>query len=111
MAMTLARARVLALALPDAFEAPHFDFTSFRIRGRIFATAPPGGAFLHVFVDGEDRERALALEPDWIEPLYWGKRVSGVRIALARAKPKFVAQLLRQAWRRKAPKALHEALP
>lgn len=109
--MTLTQVRTLALSLPEAMEAPHFHYTSFRVRGKIVATAPPDGTALHVFLADEDRERALALEPDWIEPLYWGKRVCGVRVMLARAKPKFVAEMLRQAWRRKAPKSLLAALP
>lgn len=31
----------LALSFPETSEAPHFDKTSFRVRGKIFAT-PPG---------------------------------------------------------------------
>ena len=111
IAMTLAQARAAALALPEAAEVPHFRSTSFRVRGKMFATALPEGTFLNIFVGEEDLERALALEPDWIEPLHWGGRVWGVRIALPRAKPAFVARLLRQAWARKAPKALRDALP
>lgn len=49
--MTLAQVRRLALALPEAAEAPHFDYASFRVRKKIFATAPPDGMHLHVFVD------------------------------------------------------------
>ena len=48
-AMKLAEARRHALSLPEATEAPHFHFTSFRVRGKIFATAPPDGEYLHVF--------------------------------------------------------------
>jgi len=33
--------RQFALAMPEASEAPHFDMTSFRVRGKIFATMPP----------------------------------------------------------------------
>ncbi len=39
--MNAQQARQLALALPQASEEPHFDFTSFRIGGKIFATMPP----------------------------------------------------------------------
>ena len=106
--MRLADARRIALALPEAAEAPHFDFTSFRVRGKIFATAPPDGAHLHVFVDDEDRERALELHPEFTEKLWWGKKVVGLRVKLAAAKAAVVKELLERSWKRKAPKALVE---
>ena len=104
--MKLADARRIALALPEAAEAPHFDYTSFRVRGKIFATAPPEGTHLHVFVDDEDRERVLELHPEFAEKLWWGKRVVGVRVKLAAAKSAVVKELLARSWRRKAPRAL-----
>lgn len=104
--MKLADARRIALALPEAAEAPHFDYTSFRVRGRIFATAPPDGLHLHVFVDDAERERALELHADFVEKLWWGKKVVGVRVRLAAARVAVVRQLLGAAWKRKAPKVL-----
>jgi len=104
--MKLADARRHALALPDAAEAPHFEYTSFRVRGKIFATAPPDGRHLHVFVGDEERERALELHPEFVEKLWWGKRVVGLRVTLAKAEAPVVKALLRQAWLRKAPKKL-----
>ena len=104
--MKFEAARRLALALPQAEEAPHFDFTSFRIHKKIFATAPPDGLHLHVFVDDDERERAVALNAECMEKLWWGKKVVGVRVALAKAPAAEVRRLLENAWRRKAPKAL-----
>ena len=101
---TLAKVRALALALPEAAEAPHFQRTSFRVRGKIFATAE--GEHLHVFVGEEARSQALALHPGFIEKLPWGAKIVGLRIHLPSATEKVVAQLLQQAWRAKAPKAL-----
>jgi len=105
--MRIAQVRGFALSLPEVTEAPHFQYASFRIRGKIIATVPPGEAVLHVFVSDEERELALALEPGFIGNLYWGKRVTGLRIVLAKAKPGVVKRLLVQAWMRKAPKSLH----
>lgn len=104
--MKLEQARRFALSLPETAEAPHFNYTSFRVAGKIFATAPPEGAHLHVFVDEEQRETALAMEPGCLEKLHWGKQVVGLRVTLSKAKPKFVESLLRKAWARKAPKRL-----
>ena len=106
--MKLEAARRIALALPEAAEAPHFDFTSFRVRGKIFATSPPGGELLHVFVDDAERERLLELHPEFAEKLWWGKKVVGVRVILAKADAAVVKAMLANAWRRKAPKALLE---
>lgn len=104
--MQAARVRRCALSLPEAVEAPHFDYASFRVGGRIFATMPPDGAHLHVFVGEEQRETALALHPECTEKLFWGRKACGVRIALGKAEPTVVEGLLRQAWAQRAPKRL-----
>ena len=106
LSSNLDRARRYALSLPETTEQPHFDYTSFRVRGKIFATAPPDAQHLHVFVDDEQRDFALAVHPACVEKLWWGDKVVGLRIDLARADPRVVDELLRQAWTRKAPKAL-----
>jgi hypothetical protein len=107
IAMRIAQVRGFALSLPEVTERPHFKYSSFRIRGKIIATIPPGEEFLHVFVSDEERDLALAMEPGFIEKLRWGERVAGVRIVLAKAKPGVVKRLLTQAWMRKAPASLH----
>jgi hypothetical protein len=104
--MTLHEVRQFALSLPEVTEQPHFDYTSFRIRSRIFATAPPEGEYLHVFLPDEEREAALAHDPDFLEERHWGKRVAYLRVILPSAKPKVVNELLVQAWSSKAPKRL-----
>jgi hypothetical protein len=104
--MKIAQFRRFALSLPEVTEEPHFHYSSFRVRGKIFATVPPEGEHLHVFVAEQERAIALAMEPEFLEKLYWGERVVGLRVSLAAAKPKMVTQLLAQAWSRKAPKSL-----
>ena len=104
--MKLDRVRRFALSLPEAVEAPHFDYASFRVAGKIFATVPPDQAHVHVFVGEEQREPALALHSAFVEKLPWGSKIVGLRIALAKAQPGVVEALLRQAWATKAPKRL-----
>ena len=102
--MNLALVRLHAMSLQDVTEAPHHDFSSFRVRGRIFVTIPPDEAHIHVFVSETDREQALALYPAFVEKLLWGGKVVGLRIALAAAKPAVVKALVTSAWMNKAPK-------
>jgi hypothetical protein len=104
--MKISEVRHFALSLPEVTEEPHFQYSSFRIRGKIFATVPPDEEHLHIFVGDGEREIALATQPGFVEKLFWGKRVTGLRISLAKAKPKVVCTLLTQAWSRKAPKNL-----
>jgi hypothetical protein len=103
---TLEHARRFALSLPEATEEPHFDMSSFRVRGKIFATVPPDEAHLHVFVDEPEIAASVAENPAAFEPLRWGERVRGLRIDLGAAPEDRVAELLEQSWRRKAPKRL-----
>jgi hypothetical protein len=108
--MKLEAARRLALSLPEAVEAPHHEAPSFRVRGRIFATVPPGETHVHVFVPEPQRDLALAMHPDVLEPLRWGGKVVGLRVALRPATASVVGPLLRAAWARRAPASLHAAL-
>jgi hypothetical protein len=104
--MELKTIRIQALSLPEVTEEPHFNYSSFRVRGKIFITVPPDEAYAHLFVGEQDREAALAMYPDFIEKLMWGTRVLGLRVALAKAKASVVADLVRKAWHNKAPKRL-----
>jgi len=104
--MKLIDARRIAMSLPEVTEQPHFEYTSFRVKGKIFATAPPGGEYLHIFVADEDREPPLLLQPGVIEKLWWGGKVRGLRITLRGAKMPLVTGLLKKAWLRRAPRAL-----
>jgi hypothetical protein len=100
-----AAARGLALALPEVTEADHHGRPSFRVAGRIIATVPDGEA-LHVMVDDDVAHAAAAARPDAVELLWWGRRLSRVRIRLAAASEELVADLLEAAWRRRAPARL-----
>ena len=102
--MRIDQARRFALSLPEATEQPHFEKSSFRVRNKIFATVPPSGQYLHVFVDEHETRASVAEDPSVFEELWWGKRLSGVRVSLRPADPQRVFELLEEAWRRKAPR-------
>jgi hypothetical protein len=103
--VNLREARRLALTLPEATEQPHFELTSFRVRGKIFATLAPDGSFMNVFVDDVLRETIVAVDPQAFETRWWGKSAY-LHVHLAAAKARDVKTLLQAAWARRAPKRL-----
>jgi hypothetical protein len=109
MGVSLATVRTVALGLPETAEAPHHDMTSFRVAGKIFATVPPAGDRVHVFVHEDDVAAYCAEFPDVVEELWWGKRLSGCRVLLRHADRALVRELLTESWRRKAPKKVRAA--
>lgn len=108
-ALDLSALRVFVVSLPGVAEAPHFEMGSARIGGRIFATWPPDGSRVHVFLDGEGIAAAVASGLG--EELYWGKKLAGLRVLLPADRAALEAVLV-AAWRRKAPRrvvAAHDA--
>lgn len=105
--MDLNRVRAIAFSLPEVTEAPHHQKTSFRVKGKIFATAPQDGAYVNIFVDPGAVDAAVAASPA-CEELWWGKSLAGVRVKLAKADEELVADLMEDACRAKAPKSLLE---
>ncbi len=97
--------RQLALSLPETTEEPHHHYGSFRVRGKIFVTLPPGNEFIHIFLPEAERELALAMDPGFLEPVLWGSKVLGVRARLPVARKSTVLDLVRKAYEHKAPKA------
>jgi len=102
-------ARRLALALPEAAEQDHHDIGSFRVRGKIFATVPDQH-HLRIMVDEDEIRAAVAANPGVCEEVYWGKRLSCVAVDLRRASKALVSELLTDAWMRRAPARLIDAL-
>lgn len=94
-----------ALSLPDTTEEPHHNFGSFRVRGKIFVTIPPGDELLHIFLPDEARELALAMDPEFLEPVVWGSKVLGVRVKLPLAKAETVRTLVDKAYEYKSAAA------
>ncbi len=109
--MNLSALRKYALSLPEVTEQPHFQFGSWRVRGKIFATLPSGGTHIHVFVSEQVRVEALAMYPAFIEKLLWGGKVVGLRIVIAAAPAALLKSLVHQAWAHKAPKGLQDTRP
>jgi len=104
--MRLDTARRFALSLPDTSEEPHFDMSSFRVHGKIFATVPPGGKHLHMHVDPAEGRALIEGSPATYEGIGRGTKIKSdwVRVNLPSADGAQVRELLEEAWRLKAPK-------
>jgi hypothetical protein len=74
--MSAAAFRKLALSLPDATEAPHFELASFRVKGKIFSTLSEKAARAMVKLAPEQQEMMVAAEPKVFEriPNAWGDK-------------------------------------
>jgi hypothetical protein len=109
MTLTQDQVRGLALALPEVTEADHHGRPSFRLGTSVLATVS-GDALLNVMV-GESEAHAAAAESGACTLLWWGKRLSGVQVDLGAADTALVADLLEEAWRRRAPRRLLRESP
>ncbi len=104
--MTPAAFRKLALSMPDAYEAPHFDRTSFRAGKKIFATMTAEGNEVMVRVQPVDKCLALlASDPGlFIDYGGWTRRNGSLGVRLKKADAKLLTLLVREAWTGIAPK-------
>jgi hypothetical protein len=102
---TNGQARELALELPEAAEADHHGRPSFRVAGKIFATLWDE-THLNVMLDEPGVLTAVQSEPEACAEFWWGKRLGAVQVDLDRSGVELVADLLADAWERKAPKRL-----
>jgi len=103
--ISVAQARRLALARPEAVEADHHGRPSFRVADKIFATLWDE-THMNVMLDEPGILTAAQSNPDVCAELWWGKRLAAVQVSLPHADPGLLTSLLSDAWKRKAPKRL-----
>src|SRR2546423_6081412 len=103
--MTSGSSRRLALSLPETFEQDHHGRPSFRVAGRIFATLWDDD-HMNVMLDEPGILTAVQAHPEVCSEVMWGKRMAAVRVTLSAADRQFLADLLADAWERKAPARL-----
>lgn len=99
-----------ALKLPETTEAPHFDMPSFRVAGKIFATARLTEAKAMLKLPRELQQAMSAAHPDAIEPVpgTWGER-GATFVFIDRVPEKLFDDLVASAWANAAPKKLRDA--
>jgi hypothetical protein len=100
--------RLMALGLPETTEQDHHGMTSYRVRGRIFATVPDE-RHVRIMADEPEILAAVAEDPDTYGPFYWGKRLACVVVDASSADGERIRELLVDAWLKKAPKSAADA--
>jgi hypothetical protein len=103
--LTTADARRIALALTEAVEQDHHGRPSFRVAGKIFARMRDEGG-MNVMLDEPGILTAVQDHPAICSEVMWGKRLAAVRVELAAADERLLADLLADAWEQKAPARL-----
>ena len=98
-------ARRIALALPEAVEQDHHGKPSFRVAGKIFATLWDE-RHMNVMLDEPGILTAVEANPGICSEVMWGKRLAAVRVDLGAAGEPLLADLLADAWERRAPARL-----
>ncbi|CAN5162857.1 hypothetical protein BH11PSE2_BH11PSE2_07910 [soil metagenome] len=98
--------RALALGLPEAEELPHFDRASFRVRGKVFATLPPGGDLVVLKLTPEAKWELHENDSGAIVSLGAWDKGGWTQLAIGRIDPDKLSNLIRLAWRQVAPKRL-----
>ena len=105
MGVTAHDLRRLALALPGATEQDHHGKPSFRVGGKVFATLWESSA-ANLMLDEDGIRTAVQARPDACTEVWWGKRLSAVRVDLDRIDATQLRELLADAWEHKAPARL-----
>ena len=104
--MTPKAFKALALSLPEAVAAPHFERTSFRVGKKIFATMTPDGAEAMVKLSTKDGiDALLSSRPDvFFSHGTWTTRNGALGVRLGKASEAMLTELVIDAWKGIAPK-------
>jgi hypothetical protein len=105
MAVTAARARELALALPGAVEAPHFHLVAFRTKRKIFVTLDAAVPDLNLMFNADLRDFYCDQAPHALAPVPggWG-RMGATRCDLKIVDEATLISALHAAYELAAPK-------
>lgn len=105
--LTHADVREIALSLPEAYEAAHFESASFRVGKKIFCTMGENGAGIILKLAPEDQHNLSEGDPEHVKPVagFWG-RSGWTQVAIATMERGPLADLVRMAWVGVAPKRL-----
>lgn len=97
--VTVAAFRAVALSMPGAAESPHFQRTSFRINGKIFATLDVKHKSVVVKLTSVDQSAFCAFDVSVIRPVHgaWGRQ-GWTQIDLAKVRKSTLQDAIRTAF-------------
>ena len=103
--------RKIALSLPEVTEEPHFEKTSFRIKGKIFATITADGKTGMAKLPVADQDIFCTTDRNIVYPVAnkWGEK-GATFIDLALVTEQLLAEILKCAYKGIAPLALAESV-
>jgi hypothetical protein len=103
--------RRIAVALPEVEEKLTWETdVTFRVRDRIFAIGGEGADRVSVKASLEGQAELLEMDPQTFAKSAYVGRFGWVTVDLSRVDPALLESLLRDAWRRTAPKKLAATL-
>ena len=103
--------RRIALALPEAEERLTWETDiTFRVRDKIFAIGGEGADRVSIKASLETQAELIDLDPGTFASSAYVGRFGWVTVVLDRVDPALLASLIREAWRRSAPKRLAATL-
>ncbi len=103
--------RRIALALPEAEERLTWETDiTFRVRDKIFAIGGEGADRVSIKAGLETQAELIQLDPATFAKSAYVGRFGWITVDLDRVDPALLTSLLREAWRRSAPKRLAAAL-
>jgi hypothetical protein len=97
--------RAVAARLPESAPGSHHGRTDLRVRDRIFATLPPDGTVV-LKTTPVGLDALVSADPETFGRV-WGER--WVSVDVSRLTPEHLAELVVDAWRLAAPRALVRA--
>jgi hypothetical protein len=104
--MTFKQLQRLCMALPEVEERETWGEATFRVRGKIFAISSPDGDSASIKASLDDQSGLVAMDPDTFSVSAYTGRYGWVTLQLAGVPPELADRLIRNAWRRTAPKRL-----
>jgi hypothetical protein len=105
--VTIDDVRRMALSLPEADERLTWDTDiTFRVRDKIFAIGGEDSDHVSIKASLETQAELIDLDPRTFASSAYVGRFGWVTVDLERIDPDLLASLLREAWRRTAPKRL-----
>jgi hypothetical protein len=97
--------RRTALAMPEAYEKPHFHMASFRVAKKIFCTLHDPEPRIMLKLDPEDQHNLSDGTVIQAAPGAWGRKGSTF-VYFEKLEPGRLPDLMRLAWANVAPKRL-----